>query len=230
MEAHAASMGLYPLPESKPVTAEADTQASLVEIFRFPFLRRTTMLILLNVFQAIGFFGFNNWVPALMESQGASFVKSLQYSFIVATLFPTTALACALFADRMERKWQIVIAAACAAVVGLAFSRQTSAAGLIGFGGLLTVSNVLLSYAYHAYQSELYPTAMRARAGGFVYSFSRLATVFSSFIIAFLLQRFGTGGVFTFIAGAMLIVIVSVTMLGPRTRGRALEEIARQGA
>ena len=59
-----------------------------------PYARRTIMLVLLNVFQAIGFFGFNNWVPALMQSEGTSFVKSLQYSFFIATLFPIASLSC----------------------------------------------------------------------------------------------------------------------------------------
>ncbi len=54
---------------------------------------------------------------------------------------------------------------------GLAFSQQSTAARLITFGGLLAVSNILLSYSYHAYQSEVYPTRVRARAIGFVYSF-----------------------------------------------------------
>jgi putative MFS transporter len=60
-----------------------------------------------------------------------------------------------------------------------------------------------------------------------VYSFSRLSTVFSSFMIAFFLKRFGTVGVFGFIASAMLIVVLSVGVLGTPTRGQALEEIAQ---
>src|SRR5258708_35973597 len=111
METHVASEARHQLPEPEPAAAEAASSASLSEIFRPPFARRTTMLILLNVFQAIGFFGFNNWVPALMTSQGASFVKSLQYSFFVATLLPLTPLLFLLFADRVDRKWQVITAA-----------------------------------------------------------------------------------------------------------------------
>jgi len=48
----------------------------------------------------------------------------------------------------------------------------------------------------------------------------------SSFLIAFFLQRFGTIGVFAFIAFSMVIVMLSVGILGPRTRGMALEEIS----
>jgi putative MFS transporter len=84
-----------------------------------------------------------------------------------------------------------------------------------------------MSYAYHPYQAELFPTAVRARAVGFVYSFSRLSTVFTSFMIAFFLKEFGAPGVFIFISVSMLIVMASIGIYGPRTRGLALEEIAR---
>jgi putative MFS transporter len=227
IESHVAREWGGTLPEPVPGPQEVTQNISLSEIFRPPFARRTVMLILLNVFQAIGFFGFNNWVPALMESRGASFVKSLQYTFFIATILPITPVLFVLIADRIERKWQVMIAALCVATVGLGFSQQSTAARLIMFGLLLSMSNVLLSYSYHAYQSELYPTRMRARATGFVYSFSRLSTVFTSFMIAFFLQRFGTIGVFSFIALAMLMVVLSVGFLGPRTRGLALEEIAQ---
>ena len=51
----------------------------------------------------------------------------------------------------------------------------------------LTLANNIMSYSYHAYQQELFPTGIRARAAGFVYSWSRLSVIFSSFVIAFLL-------------------------------------------
>jgi MFS transporter, putative metabolite:H+ symporter len=154
-------------------------------------------------------------------------VKSLQYSFMVAILLPFSALLFMIFADRIERKWQIVTAALCVAVLGLDFAQQVSPVTLVGMGGLLTVANGMLSYSFHAYQSEVYPTRVRARAVGFVYSFSCLSIVFSSFMIAFFLQEFGTIGVFSFIAAAMLLVILSVGILGQRTSRLALEEIAQ---
>jgi putative MFS transporter len=206
--------------------AESANDARLIEILRHPFSRITIMLILLNVFQAIGFYSFNNWVPALMASRGAGFVKSLQYSFIVATIFPFSPFIYLLIADRIERKWQIMIGASLVAVCGLGFSQQSTTAGLIVFGALLSVANGLFSCGYHTYQSELYPTRVRARAIGFVYSFSRLSTVFSSYMIAFFLEKFGTVGVFSFVAFAELVVILSVGILGPHTRGMALEEIS----
>jgi hypothetical protein len=98
---------------------------------------------------------------------------------------------------------------------------------LIALGVLITTSQNLMSYAYHAYQPELFPTHVRARAVGFVYSFSRLSTIFTGFMIAFFLNHFGTRGVFGFIAFSMGVLVISIGCFGPRTRALALEEIHR---
>ena len=199
--------------------------ARFSEIFRPPYLSRTIMLAVFNFFQTVGFYGFGNWVPKLIEASGTDVLHSLQYSVAIAIAYPVGPLLCTLVADRYERKWQIVIAAIGTATFGLLFVRQRQAIALIVFGVLITLSNNLLSYAYHAYQSELFPTRIRARAVGFVYSWSRVSTVFTSLMIGLVLDRFGTPGVFTFIAASMGVVCLSIGVFGPRTRSLALEEI-----
>jgi putative MFS transporter len=216
----------HPLSEPVVGPAEVPGAGKFSEIWEPPYGGRTLMLIVFNFFQTIAFYGFGNWVPALITSRGEDTTNSLQYSAIIALMYPIGPLLCTLFADRFERKWQIVAAAIGTATFGLLFARQTAAAWLIGFGMLITLSNNLLSYSFHAYQAELYPTRIRARAIGFVYSWSRLSTMFTSFMIAFFLQNFGTKGVFAFIASSMLMVILSVGIFGPRTNNLALEEIS----
>jgi hypothetical protein len=73
-------------------------------------------------------------------------------------------------------------------------------------------------------QAQRY-SRVRARAVGFVYSWGRLSTVFTSLMIGFLLDRFGPPGVFGFIAANMAVVCISIGVFGPRTRDLALEEI-----
>jgi putative MFS transporter len=111
-------------------------------------------------------------------------------------------------------------------VFGVLFSYQGTMPLLITFGVLITLSNNVLSYSFHGYQTELFPTRVRARAVGFTYSFSRISAVFASFIIAFVLQTAGTRGVFALIAFAMLMVVLSIGVWGPRTRELELEQIS----
>lgn len=110
---------------------------------------------------------------------------------------------------------------------GVLFGQMTIAPLLIVLGILLTMANNILSFSFHAYQAELYPTRIRALAIGFVYSWSRLSGVFSAFAIAFFLDHFGVPGVFTFIAGSMAMVVLSIGLLGPRTSRLALEAISK---
>ena len=202
-------------------------RGSFIEIWRPPYLRRTVMLVVFNLFQTVGFYGFANWVPTLLIERGIEVTSSLRYTFIIAIAAPFGPLLAVALADKLERKWQIVLAALGIAVSGLLFARMTSAAVLILFGVLLTLANNIMSYSFHAYQAELYPTRIRARAIGFVYSWSRLSVVFSSFVIGFFLARFGVFGVFTLIAGSMVAVMLSIGLLGPRTNNLALEMISK---
>jgi len=104
--------------------------------------------------------------------------------------------------------------------------QQTGAAGVIAFGLLITLCNNWMSFSFHAYQAELYPTRIRAQAVGFVYSWSRFSAIFSGFIIAFFLGNYGTVGVFGFIAGAMVMVFIVIGGFGPPVTRRRLEAIA----
>jgi putative MFS transporter len=215
-----------PLPA--PANAEIQTsRGSFIEIWRPPYLRRTVMLVIFNLFQTVGFYGFANWVPTLLIEHGIAVTSSLQYTFIIAIAAPFGPLLAVALADKLERKWQIVLAASGIALSGLLFARMTTVSLLILFGVLLTLSNNIMSYAFHAYQAELYPTRIRTRAIGFVYSWSRLSVVFTSFVISFVLARFGVSGVFTLIAGSMVVVMLSIGLFGPRTNNLALEMIAK---
>jgi putative MFS transporter len=208
---------------SRPV----ETRGSLLELVRPPYRKRTLMLMVFNFFQTIGYYGFASWVPTLLIATGITTTSSLQYSFIIALSAPLGPLLAYRIADRIERKWQIVFAAAGIAIFGVMFARQRDPVWLITCGVLLTCANNCMSIAFHAYQAELFPTRIRAQAVGFVYSWSRLSAIFTSFLIAFCLRHYGTRGVFAFIAAAMAVVVLAIGVFGPRTRGLALEDISQ---
>ncbi|WP_225033758.1 MFS transporter [Paraburkholderia sp. XV] len=191
-----------------------------------PYLSRTLMLSIFNIFQTVGFYGFANWVPTLLIKQGITVTTSLAYSSVIALAAPVGPIIGLFIADKYERKSVIVAMAALIIVCGLWFSQTTAAALLICLGVGLTLGSNIMSYSYHAYQAELFPTSIRARAVGFVYSWSRFSAIFTAFFIASVLKYFGSTGVFVFIAGAMAIVMLVIGVMGPRTRGVALEEIS----
>ncbi|MGH7154469.1 MAG: MFS transporter [Acetobacteraceae bacterium] len=206
---------------------EETGEGTFREIWQPPYARRAIVMSVFNFFQTYGYYGFAAWVPTLLIAKGIHVTQSLEYAFIIAIANPFGPLLGTLIADRMERKWQIVCAAIGIGVFGLIFAAQTGGAALIIMGVLITLANNWLSFSFHNYQAELFPTRIRSRAVGFVYSWSRLSAALSGLAIAFFLGIGGTPAVFWFIAVCMLIVVIVIAGFGPRTRLLALEEIAR---
>lgn len=213
-----------PVPHS--LAGESTREGSWTEIWGPAYVKRTVMLVVFNFFQTIGFYGFAAWVPILLFSEGVTFVKSLEYTFIIAILNPLGPLIGMYYADRLQRKWQIVGLSIAIGVFGLIFSQMRAPALVILFGVLITLANNWFSAAFHAYQAELYPTRIRAQAVGFVYSWSRFSSIFIGFLIALALKNYGSVGVFALIACAMAIVAIDIGVFGPNTTGERLEEIS----
>ena len=214
------------LPPANLGVVEISRRVGLAELWRAPYRRRTVMLCVFNFFQTIGFFGFSNWLPSLLMAQGHDISHSLFYSFCIAWAYPLTPLLWGLtVAERFERKWLIVASAIGVATAGALFAVATNESMLVVLGITIAGFATLLSMSYHPYQAELFPTEIRARAIGFVYSFSRLSTALTSFMIGFALTKYGTPGVFTLITISMAVVVVSIGAFGPRTRGVSLEKI-----
>ena len=217
-----------PLPQieaSQKMNDDFGVRAKLSDLLRKPYRGRTLLMVVFNVFQTIGYYGFASWVPTLLLQQGVTITHSLLYAAMIAVAAPIGPLIGLLIADRWERKYVIVATSLTILFAGLLFSQVSGVVTIVGLGVCLTLASNILSYTYHAYQSELFPTAIRARAVGFVYAWGRLAAIFTSFMIAAVLRAAGVPGVFWFIGAAMLIIAVAIYWFGPKTKNIAVESI-----
>ncbi|MFE0758824.1 MFS transporter [Inquilinus sp. NPDC058860] len=197
------------------------------DIFSPPYRRRTMMMIVFHVFQTVAYYGFASWVPSLLIKQGITVTTSLLYTSIIALAAPVGPLFGLLIGDRFERKHIIVAMAGTVVVAGLLFSQAGSAPAILAAGIALTLAGNTISYIYHAYQAELFPTRIRARAVGFVYSWSRFSAIFTAFVIEYLINHVGVTGVFAFTSASMAAVMVAIGLFGPRTRDVALERLSQ---
>jgi putative MFS transporter len=228
METTVAAQHGKALPEpAAPSAAARPATVSFSQVWKPPFRSRLIMLVVFNFFQAIGYYGFANWVPTLLIGQGITVTKSLLYSSIIAIALPAGPLLASVFADKIERKWIIVGSALAVIVFGLLFSRMTHPLPLIVLGVLISLSGQFISVAYHTYQAELFPTRVRCRASGTAYSASRVGAMLSGFLIAYLLRHAGVTGVFIGIIACMLAIVVSIGLFGPKANGLSLDDISR---
>jgi putative MFS transporter len=219
---------LLPPPVPTPIRPQlADKkQARFRDLWSRRYAPRTVMLIVFHLFQTVALYGFTNWAPSFLIKQGITVTVSLGYSLGIALVSPIGPLLGMMFADRVERKWQIMVCAILVAIAGVIFGEAHDALPIMLSGSVVTLGATVLAFNFHAYQAELYPTEIRALAVGFVYSWSRLSGILSGFLIASVLRNFGVPAVFTLVAGSMVIITLTIGLLGPKTTNRSLESIA----
>jgi MFS transporter, putative metabolite:H+ symporter len=215
------------VPRGDIVAKDVEGSGSWSEIWQGRYLSRTIMLSLFNFCQTFGVYGFGAWVPVLLYSKGITITHSLLYTMVIAITTPLGAIGAMACAERIQRKWQLVGCALVVAIAGVMFGMVREPALILVFGSAVTIANNWLIGIFHTYQAELYPTRIRARAVGFVFSWSRFSSIFVGFWVAALLKHYGVPAVFVLISSAMFVIVVAVGALGPKTNGVRLEELSQ---
>ncbi|HEY4018731.1 MAG TPA: MFS transporter, partial [Pseudonocardiaceae bacterium] len=213
------------LPEPE-VSAVPAGSVSVGALLRPPWRRRTVMLYVFQILQAFGYYGFGTLVPIVLVSKGFSVTGSLTYFALTTLGYPIGSALSIPIIERMQRKWLIVAGAIGMAVFGLLFGFSSSPVAIVAFGFCYTAISNVFSNAFHTYQGELFPTLVRATAAGSAYSLSRLATAAMPYILLTALSAWQAGGMFAVVAAAMVLLVIDVAVLGPKTTRKPLEEIA----
>ena len=91
------------------------------EMFSPAYRRRTIMLSLFQFCQTIAAFGFITWVPIMLVREGVAIAHSLAFTTTITLLAPVGAALGLFFAERFERKWQLVGTAIGIGVFGFLF-------------------------------------------------------------------------------------------------------------
>ena len=219
-----ARCGLTPSPKHAHAAQSVVKRGTFREIWAPQYRQRTLMLMVMNFFRAIGFFGFGNWLPALLSGQGASITHSLLYAFFITLAYPLGCLFCTRFVHRFENKWQIVLSALMTVIFGTLFALQNSPILLVICGFMITVQRPADHQLPRLPGRGLPDPYSRPRRRLLLLVQPALDAV-TSILIGIILQYAGTPGVISFIVVSMLMVMLSVGIFGPRTRGIRLENI-----
>ncbi|HUC17576.1 MAG TPA: MFS transporter [Acetobacteraceae bacterium] len=217
-----------PLAEPDPHADEKpEPEVSYGELFAPAWRNRTAMLLLVWVFQTLGFYGFVSWVPTLLAQHGFTVVRSLTFSSVIALCNPLGALVAANLLERFDRKWLLTVVALLIAASGLAYGMTFEPALIMLFGALVVVGIQVFAVGLYVYTPELYPTRMRGSGHGLTYGVGRLANVVGPFIVSTLYAGYGYQTVFVYIAACWLASAAVVGLYGPLTTGRSLEALNR---
>ncbi|GAC1358932.1 MAG: MFS transporter [Ktedonobacteraceae bacterium] len=215
------------LPPPKEIVVESQHGSSFAEIFSRLYAKRTIMLWVFQILQTVGYYGFGSLAPIVLTAKGFNIFQTLGYTALIYLGYPIGSLVSIPVVERFERKWLIVSSAIVMALLGLTFGLATSVPLIIVSGFLLTVASNFFSNAFHIYQAEIFPTRMRGTAVGTAYSLSRLVSGLLPFGAVALLKSSGPIAVFTAAAILLAVLCLDVGLLGPRSTGLTLEEVAK---
>jgi MFS transporter, putative metabolite:H+ symporter len=223
MERQAEREGALPPPSGESAALE---RGRFRVIFGPRYRGRTLMLCVFHLFQTVGYYGFGTLVPLVLASKGFSIVNSLTYVSAVYIGYPLGSALSIPLVERLDRRWLIVASAMLMAIFGIALGLASAPFAIIAFGLSYTVVSNIFSNAFHIFQAEIFPTAIRATATSTAYGLSRLSSAAMPFVLLPVLERSGASAMFAVVAIAMLIVVVDIGVFAPSTTGRPLEHVA----
>jgi putative MFS transporter len=217
------------LPEPAQDVEAEQRRVRYRELLIGPLGKRTVMLIVVWVFQTLGFYGFTAWVPTLLVQHGFDLTKALWFTALTTLGAVPGALLAWPISDRFGRKIPIVVVALAIAVCGLAYGLTFNSVAIVIFGFCVNALVQTFAALLYAYTPELFPTELRNSGNGLTYGTGRLANIFGSLIVAAIFGGFGYQPVFVYIAACWIVVATTVALFGPRTGMRHLENISATG-
>lgn len=220
-----AEKGALP-PPAKPVPQPVLHTVPYGELLRGRYLSRTVILLIAWIFQTLGFYGFQTWVPILLAQHGFSIASSLTFISVIQIGAPLGALLAALIAERIDRKWSITMIAVLIAICGLLYGLTFQPILILIFGFLVALFLQTFAPLLYAYSPELYPTEARAFGAGLTYGVGRLANVAGPIIVGALFVSSAYLSVFVYVAACWLLVALAVGIFGPLTNRRSLEKLS----
>jgi putative MFS transporter len=187
--------------------------------------RRSALLWAMWTLGPVGFYAFASIVPIVFLAKGFDVAHSLAYLALTAIGYPVGSLVSVWLSERVERRALLIGSTFAAAVFGAVFGTADSV-GLILFAGTAsTLSSIVQSNVSHIYQAELCDSRNRSTAIGLPYSASRLITALLPLVAIAALATIGAGWLYTCCGALLLLLVVLVRILGPRTNNRRLDTI-----
>jgi putative MFS transporter len=221
------------LPPPAPLTIQqGELRASwtFADLWTKRYRRSTTMLWSLWFFALLGYYGLTTWLSALLQRNGYSLTKSVEYTLLISLAgIPGFAVASWLIELVGRRKLCIITLLGSAGSAYL-YGTASDRAHLIGFGLAMQFFLFAMWSVLYAYTAELYPTHARATGAGFASASGRVGSLIAPFVVGVILPQVGQYGVFALGAVSFLFAALAVLLFGKESKGKTVEEIAPTGA
>jgi MFS family permease len=198
-------------------------------IFKPPYVRHTFALLLFNFFGLFAWWGLFTWLPPYLslpvEQGGRGFgilgMTTLLVVLNLCGMFPGYA-SFGWVADRLGRRKAFLLYTLIAAVLIPPYAAARSQGGVLVLGTLVAFFGTGIFSGSGIMGSEIFPTAVRARALGFTYNGARTLSSVAPLVIGNVGQTKGLSWAFYLCAAGYLLAALMTTQL-PETKGKRLE-------
>jgi MFS family permease len=209
------------------VTSYVSTKFSV--IFRPPYAKHTFALLFFNFFGMFAWWGLFTWLPPYLslpvEQGGRGFgvmgMTTLMVVLNLCGMFPGYA-SFGWVADHLGRRKAFLIYTLVAAALIPLYAAARSQNVLLVLGTLVAFFGTGIFSGSGIMGSEIFPTAVRARALGFTYNGARTLSSVAPLVIGRVGQTKGLSWAFYLCAAGYLLAALMTTRL-PETKGRQLE-------
>jgi MFS family permease len=203
--------------------------AGFLHIFRPPYTKPTFALLLMNFFGMFAWWGLFTWIPPYLslpvEQGGRGFGVMGSTALLVVLnlvgMFPGYA-SFGWVADVIGRRNSCVLYTLIAACLVPLYAMARDPWILMMAGVLLAFFGTGFFSGSGIIGSEIFPTAVRARALGFTYNGARTLSSIAPFVIGRVAQGKGLSWAF-YLCGASFFLASAVATQLPETKGKPLE-------
>lgn len=204
-------------------------EAGFVTIFQPPYLKHTIALLLFNFFAMFAWWGLFTWLPPYLslpvEQGGRGFgvmgMTTLMVVLNLCGMFPGYA-SFGWVADHIGRRNAFLVYSLTAACLIPLYAAARSQGVLLVVCTLVAFFGTGIFSGSGIMGSEIFPTAVRARALGFTYNGARTMSSLAPLVIGRVGQAKGLSWAFYLCAAGYLLAALMTTQL-PETRGKRLE-------
>ena len=195
------------------------------ELFGHQYLARTVAIWLTWFFVNFSYYGAFTWMPSLLADQFGSLTSSFGYTLIISLAQLPGYFLAAWLVEIWGRRRTLSVFLAVSAVAAFAFSQAGSVAAVIGFGMLLSASNLGAWGVLYAVSPEIYPTRLRGAASGGGAAVGRVAAIIAPLLVPWFLTLSGGDKTVAFVIFAVAFVLGCIAALClPERKGLDLED------
>ncbi|MGH9544403.1 MAG: MFS transporter [Terriglobales bacterium] len=211
------------------VSMTAKLEPGFSGLFRPPYLKPTVALLLMNFFGMFAWWGLFTWIPPYLslpvEQGGRGFgimgTTTLLVVLNLVGMFPGYA-SFGWVADYLGRRKSFILYTFMAAVIVPIYAMARTPWALMVLGTVLAFFGTGFFSGSGIIGSEIFPTAVRARALGFTYNGARTMSSIAPFVIGRVGQAKGLSWAF-YLCGVSFLLACLVATQVPETKGKPLQ-------